>query len=70
MAFGPVFIAGEFLKFHLWDRPFVLPNMDWLDEGLGEIVETEEDVELREVERMIDKLKILLGGVEGRVMEL
>lgn len=70
LAFGPVFIAGEFLKFHLRDTPFVLPNMDWLDESLGEIVETEEDVELREVERMIDKLKILLGGVEGRVMEL
>lgn len=70
LAFGPVFVAGQFLKFHLRDTPFVLPQMDWLDESIGEIVETEEDVELREVERMIDRLKVYLGGVEGRVVEL
>lgn len=70
LAFGPVFVAGQFLKFHLRDTPFMLPQLDWLDESLGEIVETEEDVELREVERMIDRLKVYLGGVEGRVIEL
>ena len=70
LAFGPVFVAGQFLKYHLRDTPFVLPQMDWLDESFGEIVETEEDVELREVERMIERLKIYLGGVEGRVLEL
>lgn len=70
LAFGPVFIAGQFLKFHLRDTPFMVPAMDWLDESFGEIVETEEDVELREVERMIDRLKMYLGGVEGRVFEL
>lgn len=70
LAFIPVFVAGQFLKFHLRDTPFVLPQMDWLDEGLGEIVETEEDIELREVERMIGRLKLFLGGVEGRVVEL
>jgi hypothetical protein len=70
LAFGPVLIAGQFLKYHLRDTPFVLPQMDWLDESLGEIIETEEDVELREVERMIEKLKIYLGGVQGRVVEL
>jgi hypothetical protein len=70
LAFGPVFVAGQFLKFHLRDTPFVLPQFDWLEDGLGEIIETEEDVELREVERMIDRLKMYLGGVEGRVIEL
>jgi hypothetical protein len=71
LAFVPVFVAGQFLKFHLRDMtPFVLPSMDWLDESLGEIVETEEDIELREVERMIDRLKNYLGGAEGRVVEL
>ena len=70
LGFGPVFIAGQFLKFHLRDTPFVVPTMDWLDESFGEVVETEEDVELREVERMIDRLKLYLGGVEGRVFEL
>ena len=71
MAFGPVFVAGQFLKFHLQDAPFVLPQTDWLlDESLGDFVETEEDIELREVERMIDRLKAYLGGaVEGRVIE-
>jgi hypothetical protein len=77
LAFGPVFVAGQFLKFHLRDAPFVLPQMDWLEglemdfggggQGVGE---SEEDKELREVERMIDRLKVYLGGVQGRVMEL
>jgi hypothetical protein len=70
LAFGPVFVAGQFLKFHLRDTPFVLPQMDWLDDSFGEIIETEEDIELREVERMIDRLKVYLGGVQGRVVEL
>ena len=70
LAFAPVFVAGQFLKFHLRDTTFMLPQMDWLDESLGEIVETEEDRELREVERMIGRLKVYLGGVEGRVVEL
>jgi len=70
LAFVPVFVAGQFLKFHLRDTSFILPQMDWLDESLGEIVETEEDRELREVERMIERLKVFLGGVEGRVVEL
>jgi hypothetical protein len=69
-AFAPVFVAGQFLRFHLRDTPFILPQMDWLDESLGEIVEAEEDVELREVERMIDRLRQFLGGVQGRVIEL
>jgi len=77
LAFGPVFVAGQFLKFHLRDAPFVLPQMDWL-EGLemdlsgtsADMGETEEDKELREVERMIDRLKVYLGGVQGRVVEL
>lgn len=70
LAFVPVFVAGQFLKFHLRDTPFMLPLMDWLDESLGEIVATEEDMELREVERIMERLKVLLGGVEGRVVEL
>jgi Fungal specific transcription factor domain len=70
LAFSPVFVAGQFLKFHLRDTPFLLPDMDWLDENLGEIVQTEEDIELREVERMIERMKEFLGGVEGRVVEL
>ena len=81
LAFGPVFVAGQFLKFHLRETPFVVPQMEWLEqecfttEGLGfgggmQPFETEEDVELREVERMIDRLKVYLGGVEGRVVEL
>lgn len=65
------------MKFHLRDAPFVLPQMDWL-EGLemdlsgtsADMGETEEDKELREVERMIDRLKVYLGGVQGRVVEL
>jgi len=73
LAFVPVFIAGHFLKSHLRDTPpamsSVLPEMEWLD-NLGQIVETEEDMELREVERMIGNLKMFLGGVEGRVVEL
>jgi hypothetical protein len=34
------------------------------------MVETEEDIELREVERMLGRLKGVLGGAEGRVVEL
>jgi len=61
----------------------VVPQMEWLDKecftteaglgmaaGMQTFVETEEDIELREVERMIDRLKVYLGGVEGRVVEL
>lgn len=83
LAFGPVFVAGQFLKFHLRETPFVVPQMEWLDKecftaegglgmaaGMQTFVESEEDVELREVERMIDRLKVYLGGVEGRVVEL
>jgi hypothetical protein len=76
LAFGPVFVAGQFLKYHLRDAPFTLPQMDWLEglemeyDGSCGIGESEEDKELREVERMIDRLKVYLGGVQGRVMEL
>jgi hypothetical protein len=70
LAFGPVFVAGEFLKFHLRDTPLFLPQMDWLDESLGEIVGNEENLELREVDKMIDRLRVFLGGIEGRVQEL
>jgi Fungal specific transcription factor domain len=70
-AFVPVFVAGQFLKHHLHDiTPFVLPSLDWLDQTLGEMVETEEDIELREVERMLNRVKGVLGGAEGRVVEL